>query len=111
MLSVDFKNERSSSASKQLHIGDTLRVKYNIVEGGKTRVQTFEGILIALSGRGENKTFKVRKIGNRGIGIERTWPLDSKILVDIDVKKSAQKVRRSKLYFLRDLTGKSATRI
>ncbi len=104
MLSTNFKDIAIS-------IGDTLRVKYNIVEGGKTRVQTFEGILIALQGRAENKTFKVRRIGDRGIGVERTWPVDGRGLVDIEVKKSAKKVRRAKLYFLRELTGKSATRI
>lgn len=104
MLSVNFKGKSAS-------IGDTLRVRYNIIEGGKTRIQTFEGILIAFSGRGENKTFKVRRIGNRGIGVERTWPVNARALVDVEVKKSAQKVRRSKLFYLRELTGKSATRI
>ena len=53
---------------QQLNIGETLRVSYNIVEGGKTRVQTFEGILISMRGRGENKTFTVRRIGDRGVG-------------------------------------------
>ncbi len=104
MLSVNFND-------KEIKIGDTLRVKYNLVEGSKTRVQTFEGILIALQGRGVNKTFKVRRIGDRGIGVERTWPVNAKGIVGIEVKKSAQKIRRAKLYFLRELTGKSATRI
>ncbi len=101
----------SAYKDKVLHIGDTLRVKNTIVEGGKSRVQIFEGILIAMSGRGENRTFKVRRIGNRGIGIERTWPLNSTSIVDIEVVKNAKKVRRSKLYFMRELTGRMATRI
>lgn len=95
----------------QIHIGDTLRVHSKVVEGEKSRVQVFEGILINLRGRGENKTFTVRKIGVGGIGVERTWPLNSNSLVKIEVKKKAANVRRSKLYYLRNLTGKSAVRV
>lgn len=104
MILVDYKN-------RKLHIGDTLRVKNTISEGDKTRIQTFEGILIAMSGRGENKTFTVRKIGDRGIGVERIWPLNSRNIVDIEVKKKGANVRRSKLYYMRHLTGKSAVRV
>lgn len=94
-----------------IHIGDTLRVHSKVVEGDKTRVQVFEGILISLRGRGENKTFTVRKIGAGGIGVERTWPLDARSISKIEVKKKAGKVRRSKLYFLRDLSGREAVRV
>ena len=94
-----------------LHIGDNIRVHAQIVEGGKTRIQVFEGILIRIRGRDVNKTFTVRKIGAGGIGVERTWPLDSNSLVKIEVKKKTSGVRRSKLYYLRDLTGKSAVRV
>lgn len=94
-----------------IHIGDTIRVHNKVVEGVKTRVQVFEGILIRLQGRGENRTFTVRKIGAGGIGVERTWPLDSRNLVKIEVKKSAKNVRRSKLFYLRDLEGKDAVRV
>lgn len=94
-----------------IHIGDTIRVHSKVVEGSKSRLQVFEGILIRLQGRAENKTFTVRKIGAGGVGVERTWPLDSRSLAKIEVKKKANKVRRSKLYFLRDLTGKSAVRV
>ncbi len=104
MITVDY-------GDKQLNIGDTLRVKYNIVEGTKTRIQTFEGILIAFSGRGENRTMTVRRIGDRGIGVERIWPVNSKAITDVEVVKSAKKVRRSKLYYLRGLTGRMATRV
>lgn len=96
---------------KVLHVGDTVRVKYTIKEGDKTRIQAFEGILIALRGRGENKTFTVRRIGDRGIGVERIWPLNARTLTEIEVLKQPKKIRRSKLYFLRELSGKSATRI
>ncbi len=113
MITVDYKQSLPSGEvkDKQLNIGDTLRVKSTIIEGNKTRVQSFEGILIAISGRGENRMIKVRKIGARGVGVERTWPLNSRSIVDIDVVKGAKKVRRSKLYFLRGLIGKLATRV
>lgn len=94
-----------------IHIGDTVRVSSQVVEGTKTRIQIFEGILISMRGRGENKTFTVRRIGAGGIGVERIWPLNAKSLVKIEVKKRAGKVRRSKLYYLRNLTGKEAVRV
>lgn len=85
-----------------IHIGDTLRVHSKVVEGEKERIQVFEGVLIRLRGRGENRTFTVRKIGAGGIGVERSWPLDSRSLVKIEVTKIATGIRRSKLYFLRN---------
>lgn len=94
-----------------LHIGDNIRVHAQIVEGGKTRIQVFEGILIRIRGRDVNKTFTVRKVGAGGIGVERTWPLNAKSIVKIEVKKKTSGVRRSKLYYLRDLTGKQAVRV
>lgn len=103
MISVKF-------GEQDLHVGDTVKVHSQVLEGAKSRTQVFEGILIRLRGRGENKTFTVRKIGALGIGVERTWPLNSKSIVKIEVKKKAVKVRRSKLYYLRDLVGKSAVR-
>lgn len=93
-----------------LKIGDTVKVKYNLVEVGKTRTQAFEGVLIAIRGKEENKSIIVRRIGDRGIGVERIWPLNSRSIVDIEVKKGATKVRRSKLYYVRNLTGKAAVR-
>lgn len=96
---------------QNVHIGDTIRVHSKVVEGAKTRIQVFEGILIRLRGRDVNSTFTVRKIGAGGIGVERTWPLDASSIVKIEVKKKAGKVRRSKLYYLRELTGKSAVRV
>jgi large subunit ribosomal protein L19 len=104
MLSANFQNTL-------IHVGDTVRVKYNIIEGGKSRVQTYEGIVISMRGRAENKSFTVRHIGDRGIGVERIWPLNAKTIVDIEVVKNPKKVRRAKLYYLRDLTGRMATRV
>lgn len=95
----------------KIHIGDTIRVHTQVTEGTRTRTQIFEGIVIRIKGRGENATFTVRRIGAGGIGVERSWPLDTRSINKIDVKKSAKKVRRSKLYYLRDLTGKSAVRV
>lgn len=96
---------------ENIHIGDTVRIHNRVVEGEKSRIQIFEGILIRLRGRGVNKTFTVRKIGAAGVGIERTWPLVTRSIVKIEVKKKTTGVRRSKLYYLRDLTGKSAVRV
>lgn len=96
---------------QNIHIGDTVRVHSKVVEGTKSRVQVFEGILMRLRGRDVNKTFTIRKIGAGGIGVERTWPLNSNSIVKIEVKKKATKVRRSKLYYLRDMVGKQAVRV
>ncbi|MCL4367266.1 50S ribosomal protein L19 [Patescibacteria group bacterium] len=94
-----------------LKIGDTIRVQSYVVEGSKQRIQVYEGILIALNGRGENLTMTVRHIGQGGIGVERKWPLNAKSLVKVEVRKKGNNVRRSKLYYLRDLVGKQAVRV
>lgn len=104
MISVTFNDNI-------LHVGDMIKVRSNIVEGTKTRVQAFQGILLAINGRGENRTITVRRIGPAGVGVERIWPLNARTIVDIEVVRAATKVRRSKLYYLRNLTGKMATRI
>lgn len=98
-------------AGTEIHVGDTIRVHTTVVEGAKTRVQVFEGLLISLNGRGENKMMTVRRIGVGQIGVERKWPLNGKSIVKMEVKKAAVKPRRSKLYYLRDLTGRQATRV
>lgn len=104
MISVDYQGTN-------LHIGDTVGVHSKVVEGAKSRIQIFEGIIIRIQGRDVNKTFTVRRIGAGGVGVERTWPLNATSIVKIEVKKKTTGVRRSKLYYLRDLTGKSATRV
>jgi len=110
--------------SVQIHVGDTVRVHYRLIEkekvAGKTkrevkeesreRVQIFEGILIAIKGSAENCMMTVRRIGVGAIGMERIFPVSSPWIKKIDVKKYGD-VRRAKLYYLRDRTGKAATKI
>jgi large subunit ribosomal protein L19 len=87
--------------------GDTVRVAVLIKEGDKKRIQNFEGVVIAIKGTGANKTFTVRKIGANNIGVERIFPFYSDSIQGIEVVKYG-KVRRAKLYYLRNKTGKSA---
>ncbi len=87
--------------------GDTVSVGVKVIEGTRSRVQTFEGVVIAISaGGGIDKTFTVRKISN-GVGVERIFPIHSPNLETIKVLKRG-KVRRAKLYYLRNLKGKAA---
>lgn len=86
--------------------GDTLRVHVKIKEGDKERVQVFQGTVIGTRGSGTNATFTIRKISN-GIGVERIFPYHSPNIDKIEKIRSG-KVRRDKLYYLRELTGKSA---
>jgi large subunit ribosomal protein L19 len=86
--------------------GDTLRVHVNIKEGERSRVQVFEGVCIARNGGGLQESFTVRKI-SFGEGVERVFPLYSPNLAEIEIKRHG-KVRRAKLYYLRDRRGKSA---
>jgi large subunit ribosomal protein L19 len=86
--------------------GDTVRVQVKIVEGDKTRIQAFQGVVIKRQNGGVRETFTVRKISN-GIGVERCFPLHSPILDTIQVVTRGQ-VRRAKLYYLRKLRGKAA---
>ena len=88
--------------------GDTLRVNVRVKEGDKERIQAFEGVCIARRGSGVSETFTVRKISN-GVGVERIFPLHSPMISEIAVVRRGR-VRRAKLYYLRNLTGK-ATRI
>jgi large subunit ribosomal protein L19 len=86
--------------------GDTLRVNVRVKEGEKERLQAFEGVCIARRGAGVSATFAVRKISN-GVGVERIFPLHSPMLADIKVVRRGR-VRRAKLFFLREVTGKAA---
>ncbi len=89
-----------------LRSGDIIIVSYRVVEGGKERVQLFEGTVIAMKNSGISKTITVRKT-SFGISIERIFPLNSKLVQKIEVKKHS-KVKRAKLYYLRKLKGKAA---
>ena len=88
------------------NVGDTVKVGYKIIEGGKERIQNFEGIVIARKNGGIQETFTVRHI-SYGVGVEKTYPLHSPKIASITVVRKG-KVRRAKLYYLRDLTGKAA---
>ncbi len=86
--------------------GDTVIVSVNVVEGNRKRMQAYEGVVIAKRNRGLNSSFIFRKISN-GEGVERTFPLFSPRIAKIEVKRRGD-VRRAKLYYLRDRSGKSA---
>lgn len=86
--------------------GDLVRVSYRVIEGGKERTQVFEGTVIAIKNTGIARTITVRKT-SFGIAVERIFPLNSKLVQNIDVTKHS-KVRRGKLYYLRNLKGKAA---
>ena len=86
--------------------GDTLRVNVRVKEGEKERLQAFEGVCIAKRGSGVSETFTVRKISN-GVGVERIFPIHSPMLGDVHVARRGR-VRRAKLYYLREATGKAA---
>ena len=86
--------------------GDRVKVHVRVIEGNKERIQPFEGDVISLRGDGNNKTFTVRKISS-GVGVERIFPFNSPKIAQIDVVRQG-KVRRAKLYYLRNLSGKAA---
>jgi large subunit ribosomal protein L19 len=87
--------------------GDTVRVHVRIVEGKRERVQVFEGVVIAINGSGSNRSITVRRIAAHGVGVERVFPLYSPRIDKFQVMRQA-KVRRAKLYYLRELRGKKA---
>lgn len=86
--------------------GDNIKVHVRIKEGEKSRIQIFEGLVIAMKNSGSKETFTIRKI-SYGIGVERTFPLNNPNISSIELVRS-NKVRRAKLYYMRDLKGKSA---
>ncbi len=86
--------------------GDTVKVNVRVVEGTRSRIQVFEGVVIARKGGGLRETFTVRKI-SFGVGVERTFPVHSPVIESIEVARRG-KVRRAKLYYLRDRVGKAA---
>ena len=86
--------------------GDTVKVHVKVVEGNRSRVQVFQGVVIALQGAGISRSFTVRKV-SFGVGVERTFPLNSPIFEKIEIVTRGD-VRRAKLYYLRNLRGKAA---
>ena len=104
---LELSNKEMKTDIPQFKSGDTVSVGVKVVEGERSRTQVFEGVVIKISsGSGLDKTFTVRKISN-GIGVERIFPLNSPNIDSIKVIKKG-KVRRAKLYYLRDLKGKAA---
>lgn len=102
--------EKAQIASKEVpsfKAGDTLRLGIKIQEGDKSRIQNYEGICIAIHGNGVDRTFTVRKMGANNVGVEKIFPLYSETLEKIEVLRIGR-VRRAKLYYLRDRRGKSA---
>ncbi|MBQ3076009.1 MAG: 50S ribosomal protein L19 [Clostridia bacterium] len=101
-----FTNEQLKKEVPQFNVGDTVRVHNKIVEGTRERIQLFEGTVIAKKNGGISETFTVRRI-SYGVGVEKTFPLHSPRVEKVEVVR-AGKVRRAKLYYLRDRVGKAA---
>jgi large subunit ribosomal protein L19 len=98
--------EQSKKQLPALRSGETVRVHVKVVEGEKERTQVFEGIIIGLSGKGNRATFTVRKV-SYGVGVERIFPIHSPRIDRVEIV-SRGKVRRAKLYYLRERSGKAA---
>lgn len=99
-------NEQLRTDIPDFRAGDTVRVHARVVEGTRERIQLFEGVVIKRHGSGISETYTVRKISN-GVGVERTFPLHTPRVAAIDVVRQGR-VRRAKLYYLRNLHGKAA---
>ena len=102
--SVDAKSLKTDIPD--FRAGDTVKVHVNIIEGNRSRIQVFQGIVIRRSGEGVRETFTVRKVSFQ-VGVERTFPIHSPVIDKIELVSKGD-VRRAKLYFLRDLRGKKA---
>ncbi len=98
--------EQMKAEVPQFRVGDTVKVSNRIKEGNRERTQIFEGTVIKIQGTGARKTFTVRKLSN-GVGVEKTFPIHSPNVEDVKVVRYG-KVRRAKLYYLRERTGKAA---
>lgn len=105
-LIEEITKEQLRSDIPDFRAGDTVRVHAKVVEGSRERIQLFEGVVIKRHGTGISATYTVRKMSS-GVGVERTFPLNTPRVEKIDVVRYG-KVRRSKLYYLRDRTGKAA---
>ena len=101
-----FTNEQLKTEVPEINIGDTVRVHNKIKEGARERIQMFEGTVIARKNGGISETFTVRRIAY-GVGVEKTFPIHSPNVVKVDIIRSG-KVRRAKLYYVRDRVGKAA---
>jgi large subunit ribosomal protein L19 len=106
MGAIELLEKGQLTERPRMKAGDTVRVHVRVKEGDKERIQIFEGIIIGLHRGGVRASFTVRKV-SFGQGVERIFPMHSPIIQKVDVVRSA-KVRRAKLYFLRELKGKAA---
>ncbi len=102
----NIENAQLKEQVPQFNVGDTVRVSAKVKEGNKERIQVFEGIVLKRQNGGIKETFTVRKMSN-GVGVEKTWPLHSPAVVGVEVIRHG-KVRRAKLNYLRQRTGKAA---
>ncbi len=102
----EIEAEQMKSDVDEFAVGDTVKVHAKIKEGNRERIQVFEGTVIKRQGGSNRETFAVRKTSN-GVGVEKTWPLHSPTVTKIEVVRRG-KVRRAKLYYLRDRVGKRA---
>ncbi len=98
--------EQIKSGVEEFNIGDTVKVYFKIVEGKNERIQIYEGLCIAMKNSGLRRTFKVRKV-SYGVGVERTFPIHSPRIQKVEVVRRGR-VRRAKLYYIRDRVGKAA---
>jgi large subunit ribosomal protein L19 len=103
---ADLGNAQKRDDVPQFRAGDTVKVHVKVVEGNRSRVQIFQGVVIRIQGAGIGRTFTVRKV-SFGVGVERTFPLHSPIFEQIEIVTRGD-VRRAKLYYLRNLRGKAA---
>ena len=104
---IDAINQENVKASiPEFNVGDTVKVLVKVIEGDRERIQAFEGVCIARKHGGISETFTVRRI-SFGVGVEKTFPIHSPKVADIQVVRKG-KVRRAKLYYLRERTGKAA---
>jgi large subunit ribosomal protein L19 len=101
---VDMRSQRDDIPA--FNVGDTVKVHVRVVEGSKERIQVFQGVVIRRQGAGVRETFTVRKV-SYGVGVERTFPLNSPTIAKIEVATRGD-VNRAKLYYLRDRIGKAA---
>jgi large subunit ribosomal protein L19 len=103
---ADLGNAAKRDDVPDFRAGDTIKVHVKVVEGNRSRIQVFQGVVIRIHGSGVGRTFTVRKV-SFGVGVERTFPLNSPIFDQIEVVTRGD-VRRAKLYYLRNLRGKAA---
>jgi large subunit ribosomal protein L19 len=106
MQKLDAVDSASLKEVPDFRPGDTLKVHVRVIEGAKSRIQLFQGVVIRRQGQGVRETFTVRKV-SYGVGVERTFPVHTPVIEKIEVVTRGD-VRRAKLYYLRDLRGKAA---